>query len=318
MGGTAPAGAWDPAAIPTVVLEDARLLAEGLTFPEGPVALADGSVLVTEIDTARLTRIGPDGDVELVLQHDGGPNGAAVGPDGMLWVCNNGGRWASGKYDGGWIERVDVERRTTEIVHRTVGDRKLSGPNDIVFDADGGAWVTDTGKGMGRIKEVGSVHYLPPGLETIREVIHPAESPNGVGLSPDGGTLYYAETGTGRLRRRRITGPGEVAPLEGHGLESLVVGLPGHQMFDSLAVDAEGNVCVATFLTGVITSVSPDGRTVVQYKLPEPLDDWFPTNLCFGGPDLRTAYITLAHTGRVVTATWPTPGLRLNFNDLAG
>ena len=312
-----PAGAWDPASIPTVVLEDARVVAEGLTFPEGPVALADGSVLVTEIDIANITRIGPDGDVDVLMTVPGGPNGAAVGPDGMLWVCNNGGRFASGTYDGGWIERIDVERRTTDVVHRTIDGRKLSGPNDIVFDGDGGCWVTDTGKAMGRTREVGSLYYLPPGLTEITEVVHPAESPNGVGLSPDGRTLYWAETGTGRLRRRTITGPGQVAPLQGHGLESLVVGLPGHQMFDSLAVDADGYVCVATFITGAITAVSPDGRDVVQYKLPEGLDDWFPTNLCFGGPDLRTAFITLAHTGRLVAATWPRPGLALAFNDLA-
>jgi gluconolactonase len=310
-------GAWDPASIPSVVLEEVRVVAEGLTFPEGPVALDDGSVLLTEIDRRTLTRVGPDGDVEVVVELPGGPNGAAVGPDGMLYVCNNGGRFASGTYDGGWLERVDVNRRTSEVIHRTCDGRKLSGPNDIVFDDDGGCWVSDTGKFRGRERDVGSIYYLPPGLATITEVVHPAETANGIGLSPDGATLYYAETATGRLRRRSIIGPGQVAALEGHGTESLVVGLPGHQAFDSLAVDAEGNVCVTTFLTGAITSVSPDGRTVIQYRLPPPLDeDWFPTNLCFGGPDLQTAYITLAHTGRLVAARWPTPGLRLAFNDL--
>src|SRR5262245_2158226 len=101
--------------------EKVREVATGLRFPEGPVALPDGSVLVVEIAAARLTRIAPDGTKTTVAQHTGGPNGAAVGPDGKIYVCNNGGfKWhelpgiglvPSGQasdYSGGRIERVDL------------------------------------------------------------------------------------------------------------------------------------------------------------------------------------------------------------------
>jgi gluconolactonase len=68
-----------------------RILAEGLQFPEGPVACSDGSVLLVEIERKTITRVGPDGAVSIAAQLDGGPNGLAVGPDGWIYVCNNGG-----------------------------------------------------------------------------------------------------------------------------------------------------------------------------------------------------------------------------------
>ena len=134
-----------------------------------------------------------------------------------------------------------------------------------MFDADGGFWFTDTGKFRGRQRDVGSVYYARPDGSLISEVAHPAESPNGIGLSPDGATLYYAETVTGRLRRRRISGPGALEPAEPADRRTLVVGLPGHQMFDSLAVLSDGSIAIGTLLTGCITVVSPDGDTVTQW-----------------------------------------------------
>jgi gluconolactonase len=310
----ATSGGWRPESIPSQQLNDAALVADGLLFPEGPVALADGSVLLTEIDRGTLTRVSSDGTVDVVAACGGGPNGAAIGPDGWVYVCNNGGRWASGNWKGGWIEKVDATNGTVEVVYRECDGRRLSGPNDIVFDTSGNFWFTDTGKFQGRIRDVGSVYYATPDGEHIREVAHPAESPNGIGLSPDGSTLYYAETVTGRLRRRAITGPGELEAVRGHGDETLVCGLPGQQPFDSLAVDAAGNICVATFLTGCITVISPDGSTVTQYTFPSEFADTMPTNLCFGGAELTTAYITLAGTGRLISCSWPTAGLKLAYN----
>lgn len=290
------------------------MLAEGLAFPEGPVALADGSVLVTEIERGTLTRVGPDGEVSVVATTGGGPNGAAIGPDGAVYLCNNGGRFASGNWKGGWIERVDLDTGGVEVLYTHHEGRRLSGPNDIVFDDQGGFWVTDTGKFRGRERDVGSIYYGRPDGSELREVVHPAETPNGIGLSPDQRVLYYAETVTARLRRRQISAPGELAPVEGVAPETLVCGLPGHQGFDSLAVDAEGNVCIATLITGGITVVAPDGERVVQHLLPPGLDDHMTTNICFGGDDLRTAFITLGATGRLVACPWPVPGLRLAFN----
>jgi gluconolactonase len=84
---------------------------------------------------------------------------------------------------------------------------------------------------------------------------------------------------------------------------------PVYQMFDSLAVDAEGNVCIATLITGGITVVTPSGRQLDFVPCPDP----YTTNICFGGPDLRTAFITLSGHGQLAALPWPRPGLPLNF-----
>ena len=126
--------------------------------------------------------------------------------------------------------------------------------------------------------------------------------------SPDGTTLYYAETYTGRVYRRRIVEPGVLEPLQSrYDPSALLCGLPGMQLLDSLAVDADGWVAAGTLIRGGITAISPDGADVDFIATDDPLT----TNLCFGGPDMRTAYITLSATGRLVSMEWPRRGLRL-------
>jgi gluconolactonase len=79
---------------------------------------------------------------------------------------------------------------------------------------------------------------------------------------------------------------------------------------DSLAIAASGNIIVATLVLGEITTVSPSGEILRTVKMPERM----PTNICFGGPDMRTAYITLSNTGKLVAMQWDEPGLRLPYN----
>jgi gluconolactonase len=109
-----------------------------------------------------------------------------------------------------------------------------------------------------------------------------------------------------------VQGPGKLKPRDQFAPHSgrVIMGLPGHARFDSLAVMASGNIAVATLNTGYITEVSPAGDVVRAVKMP----DRYPTNICFGGADMRTAYVTLSDTGCLGVMAWPEPGLRLNFN----
>jgi gluconolactonase len=297
-----------------VPLSGVEVVADGLSFPEGPVAMWDGSVIVAEVARGTVSRVRPSGRVEVIVHCGGGPNGAAIGPDGALYVVNNGGR-SPALWQGGWVERVDLERKTVEVLYRECEGRRLSAPNDLVFDDAGNFYFTDTGKERAweRRVDMGSLCYASIDGSSIAEVVHPAFRPNGVGLSPDQGTLYFAETETARLRRLRISAPGQVAGTSMEDLSTLVVGLPGYQPLDSLAVDSKGSICVGTLLTGCVTVVEPDGGQVTQYMLPDGLRDPMLTNLCFGGPDLRTAYITLSRSGLLVRCRWPVPGLPLAF-----
>ena len=190
---------------------DVKVLATGLRFPEGPVALTDGSIALVEIEGGRVTRVRPDGTVETVARTGGGPNGLAVGPDGAFYVCNNGGfTWTEENgwlrpllpapdYTTGRIERVDPASGTVTRLYDRCGDHHLCGPNDLVFDLHGGFYFTDTGRVRERERDHGGVYYTAADGSRIVPVSYPVLTPNGIGLSPDGSVLYVAEMEPARL-----------------------------------------------------------------------------------------------------------------------
>jgi len=298
-------------------------IVEGLSFPEGPIAYADGTVILVEMFGPRLTRVHPDGRTETIAEIPGGPNGAAVGPDGAIYLCNNGGAFTPvdlggmmvpgpfdpSRYIGGRIQRVDpVSGEVTDLYTECDG-RPLRAPNDLVMDGHGGFWFTDHGirDQAARTSDLTGIYYARADGSHITEVVFPTEAPNGIGLSPDGSMLYWAETHTGRVYRRRIADVGVLEPSGPLDTDVVLFGLPGLQLLDSLAVDGAGNVCVATIVNGGVTVISPDGSSVDHVAT----GDLITTNICFGGDDMSTAYITLSSTGRLVSVPWPHPGLRL-------
>ena len=299
-------------------------LASGLRFPEGPVAMPDGSVILVEIERKTLSRVTPGGKVQVIASLGGGPNGAAMGPGGKIYVTNNGGfEWIerpgrlfpavqAKNYTGGSIQVVDPETGTFDTLYDACDGRTLRGPNDLVFDRAGGFWFTDLGKTRERDSDRGAVYYARADGSSIKEAIFPLERPNGIGLSPDERTLYVVETPTARCWAFKLSGPGQIESANGpyRGEKGrVVVGLGGYQMFDSLAVDGEGHIAVATLITGAVSDIWPDGSRVDQYTLP----DMMVTNVCFGGRELRTAFATLSMGGTLVSFEWPRPGLPLNY-----
>lgn len=298
------------------------VVCRGLRFPEGPIALPDGDVLLVEIARGTLTRVSPAGTCTVVATLGGGPNGAALGPDGRCYVCNNGGfQWIEREgrlypgeqpddYSGGRIEAVDLGSGRVETLYTHCDGRRLRGPNDLVFDRTGGFWFTDHGKTRARERDRTGVFYARADGSSIREVVFPMEGPNGIGLSPDERELYVAETMPGRLWAYPIVAPGVVAA----GERRLLPGIEGFYLYDSLAVDAAGNVCVATLVNGGISIVSPRGEPARFVPMPDRLT----TNICFGGTGLHTAYVTLSSTGQLVRTTWDVPGLALNFSGFRG
>ncbi len=302
-------------------MESLRIIARGLRFPEGPLVMADGSVLVAEIRGGSIVRVGENGEVSDYAITGGGPNGIAFGPDGAIYVCNNGGNFygegflalaPAPEYRGGSIQRIDPHSREASVLYDRCGDRKLSSPNDLVFDAYGGFYFTDYGKRKATHRDNGGLYYALADGSKIVEVVYPVLAPNGIGLSPDGLTLYVAETETARLWAFEIAEPGVIRkyPFPSPHGGRLICGLPGFQKFDSLAVQENGAICIGTLITGAITVVPADGGSPLQIKMP----DVYPTNICFGGPDMKTAYVTLAETGTLAAMAWPKPGLRPNHS----
>ena len=294
-------------------------ITNGLQFPEGPVAMPDGSVILTEMFAHRITRVASDGTKTTVAEINGGPNGLALGPDGALYLCNNGnaftplnaggltypGPFDESIYVGGRIQRVDITTGAVTDLYTHCGDIALRAPNDIVFDAQGGFYFTDHGLRTERTADRTGIYYAHIDGSFIEEVAFPVDGPNGIGLSPDEKTLYWAETHTGRVYQRAVTAPGKLAPPDSN---TVLCGLPGYQLFDSLAVDGDGNVCVATLINGGITVISPSGEVLQHIAV----DDRITTNICFGGPNFATAFITASSTGTLLSMPWPYKGLKLN------
>jgi len=297
------------------------LIAEGLWFPEGPIAMADGSIVLVEIRRGTLTRVTHDGRRSTVAELGGGPNGAAIGPDGAVYVCNNGGAWgwregdahlpgdAPPNYRGGSIQRVDLASGRATTLYDSCDGKPLNSPNDIVFDPQGGFWFTCLGQTDGEVRRLGALYYaLPDGSKIIRWRSG-ITSPNGVGLSPDERTLYMADCMLGRLLAYDLTAPGVMADAQSPPGGRVVATLPGFQWLDSLAVEAGGRICVATIWNGGITVFEPSGK-YEHIPFPDPVT----TNICFGGADMRDAWVTCSSTGRLYHCRWPRPGLHLAFN----
>jgi gluconolactonase len=300
-----------------------REVATGLRFPEGPVAMDDGSIILVEIAAGKITRVKQDGKTQTIAKPGGGPNGLAIGPDAALYVCNNGSNFtyvkrqgltipghAPESHTGGQIERVNISTGKVETLYSECDGKRLIAPNDIVFDTVGGFWFTDHGSTTHEGRTHGALYYAKADGSKITQVLRELITPNGVGLSPDGKTVYYAETFTGRLWSLPLAKPGKPAKVEGFTPGVFVGAFPGIAYFDSLGVEADGAVSVATLLAGGITTFWPGTKKIKYEAIADPLV----TNICWGGKKMKTAYITASGTGKLLAASWPRAGLRLNYN----
>ena len=190
--------------------------------------MPDGSVVLVEMFGPRLTRVHPDGSTETIAEIPGGPNGAAVGPDGAIYLCNNGGSFTPVDL-GGLIlprpvrprplpRRADPARRPPRRhghrpVHRV--RRPPAARPERPGDGRPRRLLVHRPRHPRRTRrtaDMTGIYYAHVDGSGISEVVFPTDSPNGIGLSPDTDTLYWAETHTGRVFQRTITSPGELAP----------------------------------------------------------------------------------------------------------
>ena len=309
-----------------IIKKKFKVIAKDLKFPEGPIFMNDGSIILVEIARGTLSKVNVNGSVEVVADLGGGPNGAAIGPDGHCYVCNNGGfEWEvslgkkgmrpisqSKNYIGGSIQKVNLSTGQYSTLYTECNGVTLKGPNDIVFDKNGNFWFTDLGKVRKRNMDRGAIYWAKSDGSEIKEVIQPFMTPNGIGLSPDEQTLYVAETEGGKLYSYKIINEGQVEKItfpesiNGGKLLNIEGGI---KRFDSLALEENGNICVATLINGGISVISPEGNLVEFVKF----DDPYITNICFGSQNLKTAYITASFEGLLLEVDWNRQGLPLNF-----
>ena len=252
------------------------VVATGLAFPEGPV-WRDGGLVFTEIEGGAVSRWTEAGGVELVARTGGGPNGAAVGPDGALYVTQNGGMASEARVTAG-IQRVDAGG-DVELVLSSVAGHRLDGPNDLAFGPDGRLWFTDPRGAADPAR-----NRLPGRLFAVDVASGEGELvldvgpvfPNGIAFLADG-SLVWTES----FSRRVMT--------LADGRPEVVIELPERHPPDGLAVGGDGLLYVACTFAHCVAVV--DGGEIVDRL---PCGDGMVTNCCFGGTDL---YVTASRRG---------------------
>ena len=247
-----------------------QLLADGFKFTEGPSADAAGNVYFTDQPTDRILKWSADGKLSTFMQPCGRSNGLCFGPDGKLWACAD-------EKNELWV--IDVATKEKTVVLSGYNGKLFNGPNDVWVRPDGGAYFTDPfykrdywKRGPKELEQ--AVYYLSPDKKLTR-VDADYKQPNGLVGTPDGKTLYVADIGAGKTNVYDIQADGS---------------LTNRRKFcdlgsDGMTLDDAGNV----YLTGKgVTVFDKTGAKVAHIPIPEP----WTANVCFGGADLRTLFVT--------------------------
>jgi gluconolactonase len=271
---------------------EGEVIASELQFPEGPVWRA-GELVFTEIEGGRLSRWSATGGVSRLAATGGGPNGAANGPDGTLYVTQNGGMTREARVTPG-IVRVDAGGEV-ELVVSSVAGVTLEGPNDLAFGPDGRLWFTDPRGAADPAR-----NDLPGRLFAVDVVSGAGELvlelgpvfPNGIAFLADG-TLVWTESFSRRV----------MAMVDGQ--PEVVIELPELHFPDGLCVGVDGVLFVATTFAHCV-SVIDDGVIVDTLTC----GDGMATNCCFGGTDL---YVTESRHGTIWRYPLGREGLALPY-----
>ncbi|NLH99008.1 MAG: SMP-30/gluconolactonase/LRE family protein [Chthonomonadales bacterium] len=249
-------------------------LADGFSFTEGPAANARGDVYFTDQPNDRIMVWSVDGKLSTFMQPSGRANGLCFGRDGRLWACAD-------EKNELWVINVRTKEKSVVVAGDETGKR-LNGPNDVWVAPGGRVYFTDPyyrrpywPAGTER-HDPQSVFMASSDGKRIVRVADDLKQPNGISGTPDGKTLYVADIGSGR------TYAYDIAP---DGL------LTNRRIFcemgsDGMTIDSEGNV----YLTGPgVVVFDRTGKEVQRIAVPE--ERWT-ANVCFGGRDRRTLFIT--------------------------
>lgn len=260
------------------------------SFIEGPSFDRDGNLYIVDIPWGRVFRVSPRGDFDLVAEYDGEPNGLKIHQDGRIFIAD---------YKNGVMLLDPASGSVSPVVDRYRVEG-LKGVNDLVFAMNGDLYFTDQGL-TGLHDPTGRVYRLCADGR-LDLLVDNGPSPNGLVLDPGETWLHVAMTRANQVWRMPLLADGGTTKV------GAFIQLSGGSGPDGMAVDEAGNLVVCHAGGGQVWLFSPIGEPLYRIKSCRGLA---PTNAAYGGPDNRTLFITESDTGTILTATLPTPGLRM-------
>ena len=256
-------------------------------FIEGPSFDLAGNLYLVDIAFGRIFRVSPAGNVELVAEYDGEPNGLKIHKDGRIFIADHKRGILLLDPDKGSVTPV-VERYLTET---------FKGPNDLFIARNGDIYFTDQGQ-SGVTDPSGRVYRLEPNGHLVR-VIDNVPSPNGIMMNPSEKQLYVAVTRTNCIWRAALLPDNTVTRV------GLFVQMSGGTGPDGMAIDTAGNLLVAHAGAGIVWKFSALGVPILRI---DSCEKHMTTNVAFGGPQNRHLYVTESESGCVLVAEMDTPG----------
>jgi gluconolactonase len=258
------------------------------SFIEGPSFDRGGNLFVTDIPFGRVFRITPDGDWTIVAEYDGWPNGLKIHRDGRAFIAD---------HQRG-ILQLDLATGRIEPILPNVRREGFKGTNDLVFAGNGDLYFTDQGQ-TGLQDPTGRVYRLRTDGH-IDCLVANVPSPNGIVMSPDEKTLFVAVTRANQVWRLPLHGDGTTSKVS--AFISLSGGLTGP---DGIAMTESGGLAVAHCGLGTVWIFDELGQPLYRVRSCAGLST---TNLAFGGPGMRSLYITESETGTILRAELPLRG----------
>lgn len=248
----------------------------GFGFTEGPAVDREGNVFFSDIPNQRIHKIDTQGQLTVLRENSNKANGLMVNAKGEIIACEMNGR----------VVAISPDGKEVRVLASEYQGQRLNAPNDLVIDRQGGVYFTDPSFSAPQPLPQGktSVYYIEPTNNTVVRVVENLPNPNGVILSPDEKMLYVIPTGQADMMVYPVISAGKL----GEGRVFCTLQQPqGKQNTggDGVTVDVKGNLYIASQLG--LQVVNPEGKILGIIKLPEQ-----PANVCFGGPDMKTLYVT--------------------------
>ena len=276
-------------------------IATQLSMTEGPTVDRAGNVYFTEIMTQRIMKFSTDGVLSIYRERSNAANGLLIDPQGRLISCE-GSTSATAQRNGVVVKgiprvtRTDLRTGKVEVLADKYNGKPLVGPNDVTIDSKGRLYFTDFG--------APAVYRIDAPGKLVRILAAPdVQKPNGIQISPDDKILYVVEANGAEGGARMIRAYDLLPDGTARNMRVLYNFYPGRSA-DGMSIDTQGNLYASAGMhrtrntsetldtkTGVYV-ISPEGKLLRFIPVPE---DYI-TNNAFGGPDMKTLYVTAGKT----------------------